>query len=307
MTPLRRALEDYLRIRRRLGFELKAVERHLNDFVDFLERAGAQRITIELAVMWARLPVDAHPHWCKRRLGFVRGFARHLATIDPSTEVPPTDLLPGRRPRIAPYIYSPGEIAALMRATETLTPAFHAATFKTLIGLIATTGLRAGEALALDRHDVDLQDGALHVRARKHKQREVPLHQTTTVALREYTRLRDQRWPEPVTPAFFLGKRGGRLASIMFYRTFPALIRQAGLEGNGMRLRPRAHDLRHTFAVRTLLDWYRAGENVDRRMPELSMFLGHSDPASTYWYLEAVPELMALISARLERLPEAMS
>ena len=117
MTPLRRALEDYLRIRRRLGFELKAVQRHLNDFVDFLERAGAQRLTIELAVMWARLPVDAHPHWCKR-------FARYLATIDPSTEVPPTDLLPARRPRIAPYIYSPAEIAALMRATETLTQRF---------------------------------------------------------------------------------------------------------------------------------------------------------------------------------------
>jgi integrase/recombinase XerD len=307
MTPLRQALEDYLRIRRQLAFELKATERHLNHFVEFLERAGAQRITIELAVMWARMPVDAHPHWWKRRLGFARGFARYLATIDPASEVPSTHLLPARRPRVAPYIYSPAEITALMSAARTLTPPLHAATFKTVIGLIATTGLRVGEVLALDRHDVDLADGALHVRARQHKQREVPLHETTTVALREYARLRDQRWQKPITSAFFLGARGGRLSGISIYRTFPALIRQAGLEGKGTRLRPRPHDLRHTLAVRTLLDWYQAGENVDRRMPELSTFLGHSDPASTYWYLEAVPELMALISARLERLPEGLA
>ena len=252
MTPLRQALEDYLRIRRQLGFELKATERNLNDFVGFLERAGAERITIELAVMWARIPIDAHPHWWKRRLGFVRGFARYLATLDPDAEVPSTQLLPARRPRVAPYIYSPAEITALMSATETLSPPFRAATIKTFIGLMATTGLRAGEALALDRQDVDLADGALHVRARKHKQRELPLHETTTVALREYARLRDQRWPKPATPAFFLGTRGGRLADISFYRTFPVLIRQAGLEGKGMRLRPRPHDLRHTFAVRII-------------------------------------------------------
>lgn len=307
MTPLRQALEDYLRIRRQLGFDLKATERHLNHFVEFLERAGAQRITIELAVMWARLPVDAHPHWWKRRLGFVRGFARYLATLDPDSEVPSTHLLPARRPRVAPYIYSPVEITALMSAARTLKPPLHAATFRTVIGLIATTGLRVGEVLALDRHDVDLADGALHVRARQHKQREVPLHETTTVVLREYARLRDHRWPNPLTTAFFLGTRGGRLSGTSIYRTFPALIRQAGLEGKGMRQRPRPHDLRHTLAVRTLLDWYEAGENVDRRMPELSTFLGHSDPASSYWYLEAVPELMMLISARLERLPETLA
>jgi len=230
-----------------------------------------------------------------------------VATIDPDSEVPSTHLLPARRPRVAPYIYSPADITALMSATETLKPPFHATTFKTVIGLIATTGLRVGEVLALDRQDVDLADGALHVRARQHKQREVPLHETTTVALREYARLRDQRWPNPVTSAFFLNTRGGRLTGISIYKSFPVLIREAGLEGKGMRVRPRPHDLRHTFAVRTLLDWYRSGENVDRRMPELSTVLGHSDPTSSYWYLEAVPELMALISARLERTWEVLT
>jgi integrase/recombinase XerD len=307
MTPLRQALGDYLRIRRRLGFELKATERHLEKFVAFLERAGAQRITTELAVMWARLPVDAHAHQWSQRLGMVRGFARYVATIDPDSEIPSTDLLPARRPRVAPYIYSPAEITALIQAAGTLTPPLRAASYRTVIGLMATSGLRLGEALGLDRVDVDLRDGALHVRARQSKQREVPLHHTTTEALLEYTRARDRRWTKPQSPAFFLNARGQRLTKSEFNRQFAKIIQKIGLEGAGERVRPRPHDLRHTMAVRTLLDWYHAGEDVDRRMPLLSTFLGHVDPVSTYWYLEAVPELMALIRRRLEQLPEVLS
>lgn len=307
MIPLGQALEDYLRIRRRLGFELKSDQLLLENFVAFLERAGAERITTELALMWARLPVDARPHRWRQRLGIVRGFARYLATIDPDSEIPSKDLLPARQPRVAPYIYSPAEIGALIEAAGGLTPPLRAASHQTVIGLMATTGLRLGEALGLDREDVDLVDAALHVRARQTKQREVPLHPTTTEALREYARQRDRRWPTPQTPAFFLNARGGRLTKSEFNHRFAKLIGHVGLEGRGERVRPRPHDLRHTFAVRTLLDWYHAGEDIDRRMPLLSTFLGHVDPASTYWYLEAVPELMALISARLERLPEVLS
>jgi integrase len=307
MTPLRQALGDYLRIRRRLGFELKATERHLEKFVAFLERAGALRVTTELAVMWARLPVDAHPHQWSQRLGMVRGFARYLATIDPDSEIPSKDLLPARRPRVAPYIYSPDEITALMNAAVALTPPLRAASYRTVIGLMATTGLRLGEALGLDRQDVDLRDGALHVRARQTKQREVPLHPTTTRALREYARARDHRWPKPQSSAFFLNSQGGRLTKSEFNHHFAKLIQKIGLEGAGDRVRPRPHDLRHTMAVRTLLDWHQAGEDVDRRMPELSTLLGHLQPESTYWYLQAVPELMALISSRLEQLPEVLS
>jgi integrase/recombinase XerD len=145
-------------------------------FVDFLEQAGAERITTKLALTWARLPVTAHPHRWRQRLGIARGFARYVATLDPASEVPSTDLLPARRPRVAPYIYSPAQISALMAAAGTLTPSLRAASHRTVIGLMATTGLRLGEALGLDRVDVDLQDGALHVRARQTKQREVPLH-----------------------------------------------------------------------------------------------------------------------------------
>jgi integrase/recombinase XerD len=301
-------LADYLRVRRRLGFEMPQDGRLLEGFVEFLERAGAERITTDLALKWARLPVHAHPHRWRQRLSVVRGFARHLATIDPESEVPSKDLLPGHRPRIAPYIYTEQEIAALIAAAGRLRPPLRAARHQRLIGLLAVTGMRPGEALALDRRDVDLREGVVHVRAGKQKkQREVPLHPSTTRALRDYARLRDARFPEPTTPAFFIGARGRRMPREELNRTFMQLIGEVGLDGRGARARPRPHDLRHTLAVRTLLDRLDAGEDVDRRMPLLSAFLGHVDPASSYWYLEAVPELLERISRQLEQPPEALS
>jgi len=282
--------------------------RLLEGFVEFLEQAGAERVTTDLALAWARTPVHAHPHYWRQRLGVARGFARHLATIDPASEVPSKDLLPGHRPRIAPYIYTDGEITALMDAARRLTPPLRAARHETLIGLLAVTGMRPGEALALDRQDVDLGHGVVHVRAGKQKkQREIPLHESTTGALRGYARQRDARFPMPSTPAFFSSARGRRMARGELNQTFTQLIREVGLEGRGTRARPRPHDLRHAFAVRTLIDWFEAGEDIDRRMPLLSAYLGHVDPASSYWYLEAVPELLELISRRLEQLPEVLS
>jgi integrase len=309
MTRVRAAMEDYLRIRRRLGFEMPQDGRLLEGFVDFLEQAGAERITTELALGWARKPVDAHPHTWRQRLTVARGFARHLATIDPASEVPSPDLLPGHRPRIAPYIYADSEIAALIDAARRLRPPLRAARHVTLIGLLAVTAMRPGEAVALDRDDVDLRHGVVHVRAGKQKkQREVPLHASTVDALRDYTRLRDTSCPTPATPAFFISARGRRMARSELNQTFTKLIREVCLEGRGgARRRPRPHDLRHTLAVRTLLGWLQAGEDVDRLMPLLSTYLGHVDPASTYWYLEAVPELLEVISRRLEQLPEELS
>jgi integrase/recombinase XerD len=301
MSQLRDALHDYLRVRRQLGFELQAHGRALEGFVDFVERAGAQHITTELALAWARLPRDARPHWWRRRLGMVRAFARYAQTIDPSTEVPAEDLLPATQRRVAPYIYSEAEIAALMQAARALTPPVHAATSETLIGLMASTGVRLGEALGLDRRDVDLKDGVLHVRAAKQqKQREVPLHRSTTDALCAYARLRDRLCPTPDTAAFFLSPRGRRLHKASVHRFFPQLIREVGLEGRGQRARPRPHDIRHAYAVRTLLGWHRSGEEVERKLPLLATILGHADPASSYWYLEAVPELLELVGRRLD-------
>ena len=302
------ALDDYLLIRRRLGFTMPQDGRLLEGFVDFLEQAGAQRITTDLALAWARLPVDVHPFTWRQRLTVVRGFARYLATVDPDSEVPPVDLLPGHRPRIAPYIYSEAEIAALMAAARQLTPRLRAARHETLIGLLAVTGCRPGEALGLDRADVDLVHGLVHVRAgKKNKQRQVPLHTSTVGALRAYAGLRDAAFPTPATPAFFLSARGRRMGRSELNATFTELIHHVGLEGRGARARPRPHDLRHAYAVHTLLDWYRTGQDIDRRMPLLSAYLGHVDPASTYWYLEAVPELLQLVGQRLEQLPGASS
>jgi integrase/recombinase XerD len=308
MSALEETLADYLRIRRQLGFEMPQDGRLLEGFVGFLGQAGAERITTELALTWARMPVDVHPHRWRQRLGVARGFARYLATLDPASEVPSTDLLPGHRSRIAPYIYADADIAALLVAAGELRPPLRAARHQTLIGLLAVTGIRPGEALALDRVDVDLRRGVLHVRAGKQKkQREVPLHKSTISALRDYAGLSDLRFAAPSTPAFFIAATGRRMARAELNQTFAKLIREAGLEGCGARARPRPHDLRHAFAVRTLLHWYQVGEDVDRRMPLLSTYLGHVNPASTYWYLEAIPELLELISRRLEQLPGVLS
>ncbi len=300
MSPLRQALHDYLQIRRSLGFKLKEDGRLLEQFIGFLEQEGAARITTELALCWAKLPQNARPYQWRKRLGIVRAFARYLATIDPHSEVPSKDLLPATRQRLAPYIYSPGEIAALMDAARALRPPPRAATFETLIGLLAATGLRLGETLGLDRGDADLKQGALRVRGKQGEQRELPLHPSTVQALRKYADLRERRWPEATTAAFFLSRLGVRLTLAAVHNTFPRLIRGAGLEGHGHRARPRPHDLRHTFAVCTLLDWHRAGAEIDRELPLLSTYLGHRDPSNTYWYLQATPELLALVAERLD-------
>ena len=238
----------------------------------------------------------------------MRGFARYLATIDPTSEIPPTDLLPAHQPRRAPYIYTEAEIAALMAAARTLPRPLGAATYETVIGLMATTGLRLREALALDSCDVDLAEGVLDIRATSnHHPRLVALHPATTAALARYGRLRDQHRPEPTTPAFFLTSWGRRPVADVFRQTFRGLIHQVGLDGCGSRVWPRPHDLRHSFAVRTLIGWYRAGEDVDAKMPALSTYLGHVSPESTYWYLQAVPELLELVSNRLEAMGEVLS
>ncbi len=243
MSSLRDALADYLQRRHRLGFAMPQDGRLLKGFVSFLEQAGAERITTDLALEWARLPGQAHPSYWRQRLSVTRGFARHLAMLDPASEVPPPDLLPAHRSRIAPYIYSDDQIAALIAAAGRLTPRLRAVRHQTLIGLLAVTAMRPGEALALDRDDVDLRRRVVLVRTGKQKkQREVPLHDTTVTALVGYVRLRDARFPRPVTPAFFLSARGGRVGRYELNQTFTTLIRAVGLDGEGARSRPRPYD-----------------------------------------------------------------
>lgn len=244
MTSLRDALADYLQLRRRLGFEMPQDGRLLEGFMTFLEQAGAGRITTDLAVDWARLPRQAHPSYWRQRLGVVRGFARHLVTLDPSSEVPSQDLLPAHRSRIAPYIYTGEEIAALIAAAGRLTPRLRAVRHQMLIGLLAVTAMRPGEALALDRDDVDLRHRVVLVRTGKQKkQREVPLHDSTVTALGHYIRQRDARFPQPATQAFFLSSRGGRVGRHELNQTFTTLVREVGLNGRGARSRPRLYEV----------------------------------------------------------------
>jgi integrase len=301
MSDLRRSLEEYLTVRRALGFKLTDAGRLLANFVAFADRADARTITVDLALAWATLPTNAKPIWLTHRLSMVRGFARYLSTIDPATEIPPADLLPHSHYRPpTPYLYSDEDIAALMTEARTLAPPLRSATFETLIGLLATTGLRLGEAMSLDRDDVDWANGLLTVRGSKFgRSRETLCHPTTAEALRAYSARRDQLRPRPASRSFFISTRGGRLTHHSVYPTFHRLLRQAGVQRQSPR-QPRVHDLRHSFAVKTLLRWYRDGDDVQARLPLLSTYLGHINPANTYWYLSAVPELMAMAARRLE-------
>jgi integrase/recombinase XerD len=251
-----------------------------------------------LALAWATLPENASPVWWRQRLSMVRGFAQYLRTIDAATEVPPHDLLPARQPRIAPYLYSDADIDALMSAARSLHPPLRAATYETFIGLLLVTGLRLGEAL--DRADLDRGRHQLRVRHAKRGGRLIPLHATTIAALDHYIDCVDHYFPEPQSPSLFVSIRGTRMNRNSMHATFPGLIDRAGLTGRGQRVRPRIHDLRHSFAVRQLLDWHRRHVDVDARIPLLSSVLGHSDPVSTYWYLQASPELFAIVGQRLD-------
>lgn len=297
---LREHLADYLTLRRALGYRLQRPEKLLNQFLDHLEHRGETVITVAGALTWAQLPAGGSSNWGAYRLCVVRCFTTYLHAIDPVHEVPPTGLLPQRPIRATPYLYSDAEIAELIAAAVTLRTPLRRATTATLIGLLAVTGMRIGEAISLDRRDVDLAEGRLTIRFGKFgKTRELALHPSTIDALRAYRQLRDRSaLAEP--SAFFVSAAGTRLIYCNIHNTFHRLVTQIGLVSRSPACRPRIHDLRHTFAVRTMLDAYAAGEDGQARLTLLSTWLGHVNPRHTYWYLSAAPELMALAGQRLE-------
>lgn len=302
MTGLRSALERYLNMRQGLGYKYQHQKRRLTDFVSFMEARGATTITTKLALAWATLPPDRHASWALR-LTDVRGFARHIANVDPQTEVPPAGIFP-RLSRAKPYIYSDTEIHALLAAALTLPPidGLRRWTYHCLFGLISVTGLRHSEAIGLQRSDVDLDDGILTVRGTKFgKSRLVPLHPTTQAVLRSYAERRDCHLGSRCSTYFFVAERGGRLLHQYVHRVFWQLSRQIGLRQPGDNTGPRVHDFRHSFAIQTLLNWYRAGEDVEQKLPVLSTYLGHTCVRDTYWYLSTCPELMEHAARRLDK------
>jgi integrase/recombinase XerD len=301
MSALRRSLGDYLAVRRSAGYKLESAARMLSGFVAFADRAGAGTITAELALSWATQPQQASPIRLAHRLSAVRGFAAYLHALDPATEIPPADLLaaPGYQPAPA-YLYSDADIVALLAAARRLRPPWQAATFETLPGLLAVTGLRIGEAMRLDRDDIDWDGNVLVVRSSKSgRSRELACHGSTIEALRACSARRDQLCPRPASASFFVSQRGRRLAHHSIYPAFHQLAGQAGLRQRPGGPAPRVHGLRHSFAVGTLLRWYRDGGDVQARLPLLSTYPGHVRPASTYGYLTC-PELLALAFERLE-------
>jgi integrase/recombinase XerD len=304
MSQLAGHVEDYLTLRRALGFKLGKEGRLLPDFAAFADAAGAATVTVDLAVRWAAKPEGTSPVWAAQRLTMVRGLARYLQAVDPDTQVPSAGLLPARTRRATPHIYSDAEVAALMTAARALRNPLKAATFETLIGLLAVTGMRGSEAMALDRGDLDAAAGLLTIRATKfRKSRQLPLHCSTLQALAAYQATRDRLCPSPAAASLLVSSTGARLCHSTVQPVFRHLLRQAGTGQGTQRPRAAIHGLRHTFAVTTLLGWYRDGQDVQARLPALSTYLGHASPAATYWYLTATPELLALAAGRLEARP----
>src|SRR5689334_23224401 len=292
MNTLRQAVQEYLSLRRSLGFKLQDAGKGLIDFVTFMERHRTSHITQALALAWAQQPVNAQPALWAQRLSFVRGFARHRSATDPRTEIPAQGLLPFQPKRARPYLYADEEIRRLLRAALEMPfryerSALRPWTFYCLFGLLSVSGMRLGEARNLELDDVDLAAAVLTIRGAKFgRSRFVPLHASTCEVLADYISRRKRHWEgRPVSPCLFVSNWGNRLDDGDIRRTFYALSRKIGLRGASDGHGPRLHDMRHVFATNTLVRWYQSGQDPERLLPILSAYLGHVHVEDTHWYL----------------------
>lgn len=305
MIALEERLAGYLAMRRALGYRLARAEKLLAQFIAWLNQRGEQTITTASALAWATLPPATGSNWHAHRLSVVRGFAAHVHALDPTHELVGQDLLPQRPRRAVPYLYTDSEIRGLMAASCVIPTPHRAATMRTLIALLAVTGMRIGEAIRLDQGDIDYRRGMLTVVESKFgKSRELAVDPTTTAALRAYLARGDRAVPVEPTDAVFTSATGTRLTYCNVHLAFKRIVKHAGLAPRSTACRPRPHDLRHTFAVNTLLDAYRHDggetEHIQAQIALLCTYLGHVNPGSTYWYLQAAPELLALAADHLE-------
>jgi len=310
MKTLKEGIQDYLSLRRSLGFKLKKHSRFLREFALFLEQEDAGRITTRLALQWATQPEHIKQAEWAARLSVVRGFARYWSATDAATEIPPEGLLPFRPSRAKPYLYSDVQIQQLLEAAKNM-PTTHSLqpwTYHCLFGLLAVTGLRISEALNLRSADVDWAEGILTIRDSKFgKSRLIPLHPSSIKVLSDYGSRRDRLFAVRKTPYFFCSRYDGRLDEGQVRRVFYVISRRIGIRGAADSYGPRLHDFRHRFAVQTLLRWHHNGEDVRRRLPVLSTYLGHGHVTDTYWYVTGTPELMAAVGQQLEKRWEGIS
>ena len=295
MTVLAGHLDNYLQLRRTLGHKLADAHRLLPRFVAYLDAHDAEFVTIDAALRWAlEREMPAGSVVPADRMMLVRGFARYLSGIDPRTEVPPAGTIRHPRRWRRPFIYSDNDVLAMIEQARAVIPQpLRSATYQTLIGLLATTGLRIGEALRLDRRDLDTSEGVLRIRESKFgKSRLVPLDPSAVDALERYDHTRQRLLPDPSTDSLFVSLRGTRVIYEIVWPTHRMLCDRAGV-GASSTVTPRIHDHRHSFAVKTLLGWYRDGVDVPSRISWLSTYLGHREPRYTYHYLSAAPDLLA--------------
>jgi len=296
---------EYIALRRRLGYRSPSQERALRAFARYLDQHGHEGpIPLEASLDWATSTASNDPRNPARRLATVRGFLRHLSAVDGDTTVPPPGLLGPVGYRTPPHLYSDAEISELLQAATGLAPAggLRPHCYATLFGLIACTGLRISEVLALACGDVDLADGVLTVRAGKRgRTRLVPLHPSALTPLRDFATDRSRRFgPAGKDAAFFRTDRSDRISYTAANHAFTVLRRRLGWTAAGRARAPRVHDLRHRMVVRRIQAWHAQGADVDAKIPALATYLGHVDVRDVYWYLSAVPELMSIVADRFE-------
>jgi len=301
-------VEAYLTYRRSHGFQLSVDATQLRSFARFVDAMGTEEhLTVALAVAWARAARRPSPLTWGRRLEVLRGFARYCLRADPATEIPPPDLFGRAHRRLVPHIYTDEELVALLEATGTLVPqqGLRPATCRCVFGLLAASGLRISEALALTRADVDLATGVLCIRdAKFHQQRLVPLHPSVTACLSTYAQRRDQLIPRPLCDRFFLRDDGRPTNQRGILYALHTLCQQLGWQTRSDYAHHRLHDLRHTFIVRSTLRFYEQGIDVNRAVLALSTYVGHAKISDTYWYFTGIPELMAIAAERFHHFAE---
>lgn len=305
-TTVQGYAEQFLDERRRLGYSSRTMGYALRSFARHVDDLGIEGpLTVEVMASWARRPKSGSktPATWARRLKKLRPFTRWLRQFEPATEVPDETVFGPVGARLAPHIYTEQELADLLSAARRLSPALRGATYETLFGLLAATGLRVSEAVHLLDADVDLTAGLLTVRQTKFaKSRQVPVHLSTLEALRHYATQRNRQITITDETPFFVGTRGQRLSLRQVDRVFDSLRASLAWTNRGAHAAPRIHDLRHTFVVRRMLLWQTQGVDIDQQMLALATYIGHAKVANTYWYLTAVPQLMALAADQFEPL-----